>query len=45
MGTLAQSIREKHHQVGCEALNNDIVDIIASDHAPHTLDEKSKIAG
>jgi dihydroorotase len=25
------------------ALNNDIVDIIASDHAPHTLDEKSKI--
>ncbi len=47
MGTLAQQnppIREKHHQDSLwRALNNDIVDIIASDHAPHTLDEKSKI--
>ena len=35
---------EKHHQDSLwRALNNDIVDIIASDHAPHTLDEKSKI--
>ena len=47
MGTLAQQnppIREKHHQDSLwRALNNDVVDIIASDHAPHTLDEKSKI--
>ena len=47
MGTLAQQnppIREKHHQDSLwRALNNDVVDIIASDHAPHTLDEKSKM--
>ncbi len=46
MGTLAQQnppIREKYHQDALwEALNNDIVDIIASDHAPHTLEEKSQ---
>jgi dihydroorotase len=45
LGTLAQQnppIREKHHQEALwNALNNNIVDIIASDHAPHTLDEKS----
>ena len=45
LGTLAQQnppIREKHHQEALwSALNNNIVDIIASDHAPHTLDEKS----
>ncbi len=45
LGTLAQQnppIREKYHQEALwNALNNNIVDIIASDHAPHTLDEKS----
>ena len=45
LGTLAQQnppIRVKHHQEALwSALNNNIVDIIASDHAPHTLDEKS----
>jgi dihydroorotase len=45
LGTLAQQnppIREKHHQEALwNALNNNIVDIIASDHAPHTLEEKS----
>ena len=46
LGTLAQQnppIREKNHQDALwKALNNDVVDIIASDHAPHTLDEKSQ---
>jgi dihydroorotase len=45
LGTLAQQnppIREKHHQDALwRALNNNIVDIVASDHAPHTLEEKS----
>ena len=45
LGTLAQQnppIREKHHQEALwNALNNNIVDIIASDHAPQTLEEKS----
>ena len=45
LGTLAQQnppIREKHHQEALwNALNNNVVDIIASDHAPHTLEEKS----
>ena len=45
LGTLAQQnppIREKKHQDTLwDALNNKIVDIIASDHAPHTLEEKS----
>ena len=45
LGTLAQQnppIREKKHQDALwDALNNKIVDIIASDHAPHTLEEKS----
>ena len=46
LGTLAQQnppIREKNHQDALwKALNDDVVDIIASDHAPHTLDEKAK---
>ena len=46
LGSLAQQnppIREKHHQDALwEALNSGIVDIIASDHAPHTLDEKAQ---
>ena len=46
LGTLAQQnppIREKKHQDALwAALNSGIVDIVASDHAPHTLDEKSQ---
>ena len=46
LGTLAQQnppIREKTHQDALwKALNDDVVDIIASDHAPHTLDEKAQ---
>ena len=46
LGTLAQQnppIREKNHQDALwRALNDDVVDIIASDHAPHTLDEKAE---
>ncbi len=45
LGTLAQQnppIREKKHQDALwRALNDGVVDIIASDHAPHTLDEKA----
>ena len=44
-GTLAQQnppIREKHHQDALwAAITDGTVDIVASDHAPHTLDEKS----
>ena len=46
LGTLAQQnppIRERKHQDALwAALNSGVVDIIASDHAPHTLDEKSQ---
>ena len=46
LGTLAQQnppIREKHHHDALwKALNEGIVDIVASDHAPHTLDEKAQ---
>jgi len=47
LGTLAQQnppIREKHHQDALwKAVNDGTVDILASDHAPHTLDEKAQI--
>jgi len=47
LGTLAQQnppIREKHHQDALwQAVNDGTVDILASDHAPHTLDEKAQI--
>ena len=47
LGTLAQQnppIREKHHQDSLwRAINDGTVDILASDHAPHTLDEKAQI--
>jgi len=46
LGTLAQQnppIRERKHQDALwAALNSGVVDIVASDHAPHTLDEKSQ---
>lgn len=36
-------IREKHHQDALwRAIDNRLVDILASDHAPHTLDEKAQ---
>ena len=45
LGTLAQQnppIREKHHQDALwKAIEDGTVDIVASDHAPHTLEEKS----
>lgn len=47
LGTLAQQnppIREKHHQEALwKALNDGTVDILASDHAPHTMEEKSQV--
>mgnify|MGYP001477017519 FL=1 len=46
LGTLVQQnppIREKHHQDALwQAINDNTVDILASDHAPHTLDEKAQ---
>jgi len=46
LGTLAQMnppIREKFHQDGLwEGLLNGTVDVIGSDHAPHTLEEKDQ---
>lgn len=36
-------IREKHHQDALwRAIQNGVVDIVASDHAPHTAEEKAK---
>jgi dihydroorotase len=46
LGTLAQQnppIREKSHQDALwQAVRDGTVDILASDHAPHTLEEKQK---
>jgi dihydroorotase len=46
LGTYAQMnppIREKHHQEALwEAVRLGIVDVLASDHAPHTREEKDK---
>ena len=46
LGTLAQMnppIRSKDHQEGIwYGVNNKIIDVIGSDHAPHTLEEKNK---
>ena len=46
LGTLLQMnppVRSKDHQRAIwQALQSGIVDILGSDHAPHTLDEKSK---
>ena len=46
IGTLAQMnppIREEHHRIALwRALNAGIVDVLGSDHAPHTLEEKAQ---
>ena len=46
LGTLAQMnppIRDKSHNVGLwDGLTRKVIDVIGSDHAPHTLEEKSK---
>lgn len=46
LGTLAQMnppIREERHRLALwEALSSGVVDIIGSDHAPHTREEKAK---
>ena len=46
LGTKAQQnppIREKYHQDALwKAINDGLVDIIGSDHAPHTLEEKGQ---
>ena len=46
LGTHAQQnppIREQRHQDALwKAVRNGLIDILGSDHAPHTLDEKSK---
>jgi dihydroorotase len=46
LGSLIQMnppIREPHHRKGIwAALNSGLVDVLGSDHAPHTLEEKAK---
>lgn len=46
LGTYAQMnppIREKNHQDGLwSAVNNGTVDVLGSDHAPHSIEEKNK---
>lgn len=46
LGTLAQMnppIREAHHREALwQAINSGVVDVLGSDHAPHTLEEKAK---
>lgn len=46
LGTLLQMnppVREKHHQDGVwRGISQGIVDVLGSDHAPHTLEEKAK---
>ncbi len=46
LGTLIQMnppVREAQHRLGIwKALQSGLVDVLGSDHAPHTLDEKSK---
>jgi len=46
IGTFAQQnppIREKHHNDALwAAVQNGLVDVMGSDHAPHTIEEKSK---
>ncbi|QEM82251.1 dihydroorotase [Halomonas binhaiensis] len=46
LGSLAQMnppVREAHHQAALwQAINNGVVDVLGSDHAPHTLEEKAR---
>ena len=46
LGSLAQMnppVRERRHQEALwQAIRDGVVDVIGSDHAPHTLDEKAK---
>ena len=46
LGSLAQMnppVREQHHQDALwQAIRNGVVDVIGSDHAPHTLAEKAR---
>ena len=46
LGTLVQQnppVREKHHQDALwKAIRDGVVDVIGSDHAPHTVEEKAK---
>jgi dihydroorotase len=46
LGTLLQMnppVREVHHQIGIwHGITNGVVDVLGSDHAPHTLIEKAK---
>jgi dihydroorotase len=46
LGTLIQMnppVREAHHRLAIwKALQSGLVDVIGSDHAPHTLEEKAK---
>ena len=46
LGTLAQMnppIRDEHHRLALwQAVERGVVDVIGSDHAPHTLEEKAK---
>ncbi|WP_020209958.1 dihydroorotase [Gilvimarinus chinensis] len=46
LGSLAQMnppVRERHHQQALwQAIRDGVVDVIGSDHAPHTLEEKAK---
>ena len=45
LGSLAQMnppIRDESHKMGLwDGIENNIVDVIGSDHAPHTLEEKN----
>ncbi len=47
LGSLAQMnppIREAHHRAALwQAVSDGLIDVIGSDHAPHTLEEKAKI--
>jgi len=46
LGSLAQMnppVRDAHHQAALwQAINNGVVDVLGSDHAPHTLVEKAR---
>ncbi len=46
LGTLAQMnppIRDKSHNIGLwQGVKEKVIDVVGSDHAPHTLDEKKK---